>query len=181
MKTIIAALMLLISTGALAHSTQVGCNVQGRVKIMCSDFADGTNNFVKVHISIGVFGNGTSDTIFQLPASNAFDIYVPQADPNLPVAVTFQNTDATGLIPGDIHIIQTGTCRSLGLKFGAINVLKMPRDRAYVTFEVYNVVNVKEIQVMVSVGSRKYEVKATIQPDQGEEKKTYAAYIDLKN
>lgn len=69
MKTTIAAIMLLISSGAFAHEIQQAGCVGGRLKYVCSDMSDGGKNYIKVHISSGVWGTGSADTIFNSPSN----------------------------------------------------------------------------------------------------------------
>lgn len=178
MKTTIAALMLLISTSGLCHEIiQAGCS-GNRLKYVCDQFQDNGKQYVKVHISSGVWGNGKSDTIFKIAPSYSFTIFVPYPLSGSQV-ITFTNTNQNGSAVGEVHCITGTPCHSLPLKFGKIKVDRIDNETAKVTVEVFDVVNVKQIDIRASVFGRIYVTRAVILPDPGSDHKFYSATIKL--
>lgn len=170
--------MLLIAGAASAHEVvPAGC-INGRLKYQCSDFMDNGKQYVKIHISSGTWGNGSSDTIFKIAPSYAFTVLVPYPLSGSQV-ITFTNTNQNGSANGEVHCVTGTPCHSLPLKFGKITVDRIDEKTAKVFVEVYDVSNVKQMNVNVSFLGRVYVTRAVILPDQGTEKKTYSATIKL--
>jgi hypothetical protein len=180
MKQRLLLACLFISGLAAAHDIKPLCWNDGRFKFACSDFADGGKDYVKIHISSGTWGNGTADTLFKIAPSFQFVVFVPQPDINTPITVTFTNTNVNGSAHGETHIVLTSNCNALPLKFGKIKAERLDEETVRVYVTVYNVENVKEILINISVDGRAYQTRATIIPDQGLSEKTYTATIKIE-
>lgn len=173
-------LSLLVASSIFAHTITPGCHANGRFKYTCSDFSNGSRQYVKIHINTGLWGNGTTDTIFNIHPSYAFEVYIPQATASLAVTVTFTNVNASGNNPGEIHTVTTTNCTSLPLTYGNFKVTKLPNNMARVTFTVYNVENISHINIQVSVDNKIYTTRAVVFPSEGMQEKQYSVDIKLE-
>lgn len=179
MKKLLLGLVLALTINTTyAHTITQSCNYQGKVKFTCSDFSDHGHDWVKIHIT-GLWGNGTSDTLFKIAPSYAFDVYIPQPNPNVAVTVTFTNTNTSGVIIGETHTVVTNNCIVTALKFGYFNVFPYDNMHAKVELTVFDVENVTNININV-LSEGKVRTIGVILPDNIKENKTYSLILKYR-
>lgn len=168
-KTILLCALTLITAMSFAHDIELGCWRDGRFSQVLTNVALGTT----VHVTTD---NGFDSTFVYTSDPTSFT--VPQ--PNINVAVHVHMVFIEDAFVKDFvtNVGLTNTCSALPLKISSFKVKKIDDNTARVYLTIYDVINVKYVNINMSVDGKSYKVVGKITPDNVSDTKQY--YLDVK-
>lgn len=166
-KITLGILTLLFSLTVFAHDLNLGCWNNGRFTINVTKVTAGSTAEVKI--------TGTTyDTLIHITGTT-FSFTVPQPNINTHVTVTVHFSDGfnTSIVTSSV------SCKVLPLKFASFTIKQISKDSLQAFIEVYEVINVRQININWSRKGIPQQTIAIILPDNINEIKQYSVKFKI--